>query len=545
MSTNTDTITEQVTGSVEYIDPQALEFEDNVRDHVELDKEFLASLRELGVIVPILAIRDAEGRTYVREGQCRTRGAREVGLTSVPVYVLPANATDEDTATAERIVQQVTANDRRHGLKNSQRARAIQQLLDTGLSATKVAKKLSMRREDVKAAGAAAQSATAMSALDDGQLDFVQAEAFAEFDGDEAAIERLMRAARYGGNQFDHAVSSLRAEREVNALFEAAEKEYADLGYTVLTDRPRWSDLSSVGMDYLRVGDDEEVPADFEKKPEHWAVHLTEDYVYVDAETGEPVDESELDPHTEYDEDAEAAEGLRHFSTVRDKTVLVPEWYCLDYAAAGLTLAPSLQLAAERQSGATAIDSSDNSPEAIAEREAAEQEAARRERRKVLVLNRLGNAAESVRREYVTKLLTRKTAPKGAATFIAHCLTRDPYILTQNHGTSLTAELLGAKDERAVRAMVNDLSTNIDARAQVISLAVVLGALEARTDKSAWRNARCGLTGTAMYIPAAIGSDVYLRFLIDTGYQPSDIEKVVVGQLTADEVFDQAVEADE
>jgi ParB family transcriptional regulator, chromosome partitioning protein len=98
----------------------------------------------------------------------------------------------------------------------------------------------------------------------------------------------------------------------------------------------------------------------------------------------------------------------------------------------------------------------------------------------VLVLNRLG-AAESVRRNYVTKLLARKTAPKGAATFVAHCLTRDPYILTQNHGSGLTAELLGANDELGVRALVNDFATNIDARAQVITLTVVLGALEART----------------------------------------------------------------
>src|SRR4051812_47687667 len=172
MSTTTDNTSEQGVGSVEYIDPQVLEFEDNVRDHVELDKDFLASLRELGVIVPILAVRDAEGRTYVREGQCRTLGAREVGLTSVPVYVLPADASDADTATVERIVQQMVANDQRHALTNSQRARAIQQMLDTGMSATKVAKKLSMPRVAVKAAGAAAKSATALSALDEGQLDF-------------------------------------------------------------------------------------------------------------------------------------------------------------------------------------------------------------------------------------------------------------------------------------------------------------------------------------------------------------------------------------
>jgi ParB family chromosome partitioning protein len=76
----------------------------------------------------------------------------------------------------------------------------------------------------------------------------------------------------------------------------------------------------------------------------------------------------------------------------------------------------------------------------------------------------------------------------------------------------------------------------------VISLAVVLGALEARTDKSAWRNARTGITGTASYIASTVGSDAYLQFLIETGYQASEIEKVVVGQRSSDDVYDDATE---
>jgi hypothetical protein len=43
----------------------------------------------------------------------------------------------------------------------------------------------------------------------------------------------------------------------------------------------------------------------------------------------------------------------------------------------------------------------------------------RRERRKVIALNRLGDAALHVRRDFVSKLLTRKTSPKGAAIFVA------------------------------------------------------------------------------------------------------------------------------
>ena len=540
-TTTTDTTpTEQVAGSVEFIDPQVLEFEDNVRDHVELDKDFLDSLRELGVIVPILAVRDADGRTYVREGQCRTLGAREVGLTSVPVYLLPAGVTDEDTATVERIVQQMVANDKRKGLKDSQRARAIQQMLDTGMSATKVAKKLSTPRNTVKAAGAAAKSEAALSALEDGQLDFTQAEVLAEFEDDENAVERLLRAASYNASNFEHTAATLRSERAVEEMFATAEKDFGDRGYTVLQDRPSWRDLAAVFLDNLQTVDGQEVPEDFEKKPEHWAVFLVEAEILVDAQTGEPVDDDDVDRRTRWNSNVEPAEGLRHFSTVTEKTVVEPDWYCLDYAAAGLALEPSHQAAVENRGGATAdVTEGEETPEAIAEREAAEQEAERRERRKTLTLNRLGEAAESVRRDYVTKLLARKTAPKGAATFVAHCLTRDSHILTQNQASNITAVLLGVKDDRGVRAMVNDFSTNIDARAQVISLAVVLGALEARTHKSSWRNARTGITGTASYIGSTVGADAYLQFLIDTGYQPSEVEKVIVGQRTADDVYDE------
>ena len=539
MSITTDT-TEQVAGSVVYLDPQTLELEDNVRDFVHLDKEFIDSLRELGVIVPILAVRDAAGRICVREGQCRTLGAREVGLEKVPVYVMPTGTSDDDAATVERIVQQMVANDRRAALTNSQRARGIQQMLDTGMSATKVAKKLSMRRDEVAAAGAVSKSTAALEAVDGGQLDFTQAQALAEFEGDANAVQRLMGAARFGGSNFAHTLSSLRLEREVAALFDAAERDFAERGYTVLADRPRWTDTSAIAEDYLRTSEGEDLPADIEKKPEHWVVYLVEEDGLVDNETGAVVDESDIDWDTQDDEDATPAQGLRRASTVTEKTFVVPEWYCRDYEAAGLTLAPSLQESVARR-GAPQVDgSAADSPEAIAERAAAQQEAERRERRKVLVLNRLGEAAQSVRRDYVTKLLARKTAPKGAATFVAHCLTRDPYILSQNHGSGLTAELLGAKDERGVRALVNDFSTNIDARAQVISLAVVLGALEARTDKTAWRNARSGITGTASFIASTVGSDAYLQFLIDSGYQPSQIEKVIVGQTTADAVYDEA-----
>src|ERR1700722_20331735 len=80
-----------------------------------------------------------------------------------------------------------------------------------------------------------------------------------------------------------------------------------------------------------------------------------------------------------------------------------------------------------------------------------------------------------------------KTAPKGAAIFIANCLARDSYLLTNHNGMDTTAELLGVGDTQAVAKLVADLAANGDARAQVITLALVLGALESRL---------CGVSGS-------------------------------------------------
>ena len=136
-----------------------------------------------------------------------------------------------------------------------------------------------------------------------------------------------------------------------------------------------------------------------------------------------------------------------------------------------------------------AVDLDDEAREAARQQAATERaEAEKRERRKVLALNKLGDAALSVRREFVKKLLARKTPPKGAAMFVADCLARDSYLLTNHNALDTTAELLGVDSGQAVAKLVADLPANGDGRAQVITLALVLGALESRTPKDAWRN---------------------------------------------------------
>ena len=84
-------------GTLELHDPHTLVVDLNVRDEADIDADFLANIKELGVLVPIVAVRGNDGQVMVRMGQLRTLAAREAGLTSVPVYVRPL-AEGDDTS---------------------------------------------------------------------------------------------------------------------------------------------------------------------------------------------------------------------------------------------------------------------------------------------------------------------------------------------------------------------------------------------------------------------------------------------------------------
>ena len=171
-ATGTEVATQVHTAAtLENLDPNTLELEINVRDDAALDADFVASVAEHGVLNPIAAVRGTDGVVRVRAGQRRTLAAREAGLPTVPVYVRASSAElDEKDQTVERLSEQIVENDQRRALTDAQRARGIQQMLDAGVSVTKVAKKLATGRDTIKSAATAAGSEAAMNALDSGQL---------------------------------------------------------------------------------------------------------------------------------------------------------------------------------------------------------------------------------------------------------------------------------------------------------------------------------------------------------------------------------------
>jgi ParB family chromosome partitioning protein len=316
----TDTTPQEVVeteqfGTLEHLEPATLDIDANVRDDVTgVDKTFLASIAENGVLVPITAVRSADdpGVIRVRNGQMRTLAARELGLTSVPVYVLPSSAADASEETINRIVHQIVTNDHAKALTDAQRARGIQQMLNAGVSQTKVAKKLSVKRETVKAAAAVGESDAAMTALGSGQLSLEEAAALSECDDDDAAVETLIGAA--GTPRFAFRLEELRQAHESERAYAAAVHYFTERSYSIveLGDEPVWGETTCVALNYLLTAEGESANEAAVRNPAHWAVVLYEEDGYADAETGEMVDEDTIDWTTRAND--AATPGRRHES---------------------------------------------------------------------------------------------------------------------------------------------------------------------------------------------------------------------------------------
>jgi ParB family chromosome partitioning protein len=339
-----------VLGTLEHLNPNGLVLDTNVRDDAAVDTDFLASVKEHGVLTPIAAMRENDGTVRVRAGQRRTVAARQAGLNTVPVYVRPASGGDEKAQVVERVAEQIVENDKRRALSDAQRARGIQQMIDSGLSVAKVAKKLAVGKDMVKAAETAAKSGAALEALEGGQISLTEAAVLTEFEQDGAeAVARLVTAA--GTPQFDHLVAQLRSERaSAHALAEAT-AHYTERGFTIVDDDDRWGwKLDRVPLRHLqRAGDDdgaEGVDDTVIGDPQHWAVRLEEYVQYVDSD-GNVVNEGEIDWDTEGVPDAEPEEGLCHADSVTERPVFEPEWYCLNPEAAGLQVTENYQRNAE------------------------------------------------------------------------------------------------------------------------------------------------------------------------------------------------------
>ena len=222
------------------LDPRSLLVDVNIRTDARLDKDFIASIKDLGVLVPITAVRTAGGEVRVRFGHRRTLAAIEADLATVPVEIVGDEATD-NAAQIERILTQQAENAHREALTSSEQLGVVEQLSAFGMSAAQVAKRTKIKRGQVDASLGVVGSDLAKAATE--RYDFLtleQAAAVAEFDNDADAVKELVVAAQQGRG-FDHLLQRLREDRADEALIEAKVAELVTAGITII-DRPNWTD---------------------------------------------------------------------------------------------------------------------------------------------------------------------------------------------------------------------------------------------------------------------------------------------------------------
>lgn len=185
--------------TLEILSPAELTVDTNVRKTTDLGTDFISSIREHGVLVPVVAHRTENG-LHVLMGQRRTLASLEVGLESIPVYVV------DSPEEGDRIAQQVIENDMRSELTQTDRADAYQQLSLIGMTPEKIAKRTGTKADKVANALKAKTSASGQQAMEYG-IPFDMAARIAEFEEYPDLVSRLTVCANENPGSFEHEVT--------------------------------------------------------------------------------------------------------------------------------------------------------------------------------------------------------------------------------------------------------------------------------------------------------------------------------------------------
>ncbi|MEV8042151.1 ParB/RepB/Spo0J family partition protein [Arthrobacter sp. NPDC080082] len=213
--------------TLEMLDPATLTVDINVRKDAALTADFIVSIKEHGVMEPVIAHRKEDGTVHVLMGQRRTRAAVEAARTLIPVMII------ESPEEAERIVTQVVENIQRTELTEADEADAYHQLSLIGISAATIAKKTGRTKTTVEGALKAKASDAGAAALGKGYT-IDEALIMAEFEGDEDATEELESVLADEADQLLHVAQLLRDRRASEAARAALVVELEAAGKTIV-----------------------------------------------------------------------------------------------------------------------------------------------------------------------------------------------------------------------------------------------------------------------------------------------------------------------
>jgi len=508
--------------TLEAFDPAGLLMDANARTgatatvtkaDVALCKAIAASRPDgCGNNVPITIVRRPDGQLRVRTGHRRAIGCMRAGV-RVLGFVAGAEG-DERADRRARLIEQWNENHHREPMTVGDETAVVLALFDEEqMSEAAIAKATGLPRPQVAASLAVARSEVAVRAAE--RWDFLtldQAATLAEFEDDEEALNALYQTAKDSPSQFDHVAARLRAtraEREAKAAFTA---ELAAQGIAIYGEQSYvpWT----LALENLRDGDGNQITPQAHASCPGQAVTITYDWDWAPgaeaAYRASPGEDDLAGLEFASDEEARAAGFVpgwqigRHLCTDPDQ-----------YGHANVHGTPSGTPTKEQQT---------------AEDEAAEAAAKTDERRRVRRRNTEWRAATDTRTSHLKAVLGRKAPPAGALKLIVEAMARgETQPLASSFGHQTACELLGLAGDGAATGhrdlLLAELARASDKRAQVIALAMVLGAAEHGVrDVHVWQAAEDNYR-FHYGIPLAAR---YLAWLAEhTGYSLSDIEAEV------------------
>lgn len=262
-------------GTFEWLDPNNIDLGDNVRTVEKLDRSFVQSVDDRGVLVPVVC-RRIDGKDSAKMGFRRIMAARQVGR------LVPARVIEGDDTTVERILDQFAENEHRTGLTEPERAAVFQQLAFEGLTVPQIAKKTGVKRAIVEAGITVADNEFAGTIATKHEVTLDQAAIILEFEGDMEAVTRLVECAEHSPEQFPHEVQRQRDKRQRREVREQAEAEAEAQGFTILDRAPGYYDKTPIPLgDLVDTRTGEQITVEQITGLPGAAVHVR---IYVDGE---------------------------------------------------------------------------------------------------------------------------------------------------------------------------------------------------------------------------------------------------------------------
>jgi ParB family chromosome partitioning protein len=243
------------TPTLEMLDPKTLTIDINVRKDAALTPAFVASIKEHGVLEPVIAHRKDDGTVHVLMGQRRTRAAVEAERPEIPVMVT------ESPEEAERSLTQVVENIQRSALTEADEAEAYHQLSLIGVSAAQIAKKTGRTKITVEDALKAKSTTAGDAALGRG-CTIEEALILAEFEDDPDATEELESVLADEPDMLLHITQRLRDKRDIAAARAALIAEIEGQGKTIVEDAGHYADEDALYVSAANRADGEPATED-------------------------------------------------------------------------------------------------------------------------------------------------------------------------------------------------------------------------------------------------------------------------------------------